>query len=217
MILFMGCDRQPDATQTKQVVRKKIETSDRRAAEKETADQKISDKSVQPAPGDIVKAEAAQSQADLPPQSTKESRVKTVESPTATAAKKIGDLAYAYDPKGKLDPFVPIFRERRDAAEKKSESRRKVRRGPRTPLEKVSLNQLKLVAVMLASSGNKALVEEASGKGYIIKEGTYIGMNSGRVVDIGLDRVVVEEEVEDILGSLTIRNTEMKLQKTPGE
>ena len=88
---------------------------------------------------------------------------------------------------------------------------------PRTPLEMIDLGQLKLVAVMRTPRGNKALVEEASGKGYIVAKGTYLGVNSGRVVKILKDRIIIEEEVENIVGKSTIQERELKLQKPLGE
>ncbi len=69
----------------------------------------------------------------------------------------------------------------------------------------------------MAPSGNKALVQEASGKGYIIKKGTYIGLNSGKVVDIQKDNVIIKEEVEDVLGKVIVRKKEIRLPKPPGE
>jgi len=119
-----------------------------------------------------------------------------------------------YNPLGKIDPFEPLFKDEPELAP--SESKRK-KRIPRTPLENIDLGQLKLVGVILASSGNRALVQEASGKGYIIKEGTYIGVNSGKVTEIKNDRVIVEEEIEDVVGNPTIRNKELVLPKPPGE
>ncbi|MEJ2474650.1 MAG: pilus assembly protein PilP [Desulfobacterales bacterium] len=119
-----------------------------------------------------------------------------------------------YNPLGKIDPFEPLFKDEPELAP--SESKRK-KRVPRTPLETIDLGQLKLVGVILASSGNRALVQEASGKGYIIKEGTYIGVNSGKVTEIKNDRVIVEEEIEDVVGKPTIRNKELVLPKPPGE
>ncbi|PQP34785.1 pilus assembly protein PilP, partial [Desulfobacteraceae bacterium SEEP-SAG9] len=62
-----------------------------------------------------------------------------------------------------------------------------------------------------------ALVEEASGKGYIVAKGTYIGLHAGRILEILNDRVIVEEEIEDILGKITIDRKELKIQKPPGE
>ncbi len=120
-----------------------------------------------------------------------------------------------YNPKGKIDPFEPLFKEKPIVAT--SQQKKKKKRIPRTPLEKVDLSQLQLVGIILARSGNKALVQEASGKGYIIKKGTYIGLNSGQVVNIQKDNVVIEEEIEDILGKVVTRRTELRLPKPSGE
>ena len=68
-----------------------------------------------------------------------------------------------------------------------------------------------------AHKGNKALVEESSGKGYIITKGTYIGVNQGTVIEIQKDRIVVEEEVENIQGEITVKTRELRLPKPPGE
>lgn len=118
-----------------------------------------------------------------------------------------------YDPTGKIDPFEPLFKEQKVVVKKKKKKKRK----PQTPLEKVDISQLKLVGIILAESGNRALVEESSGKGYVIKKGTYIGINSGKVVEIMKEKVVVEEEVDDVFGKTKLRKREMKLPKPPGE
>jgi type IV pilus assembly protein PilP len=130
------------------------------------------------------------------------------------AAQSPSKIPPIYDPKGKIDPFEPLFKETPTVAEVKKERKK---RTPRTPLERIDIGQLKLVGIILAESGNKALVEEASGKGYIIKIGTYLGTNSGKVVKIEKDTVVVAEEYEDVLGNVTVRNTEIKIPKPPGE
>jgi len=118
-----------------------------------------------------------------------------------------------YDAIGKIDPFEPLFKENPVAVKKKKDKKRI----PRTPLERIDLSQLKLVGIILASSGNRALVEESSGKGYVIKTGTYIGVNSGKVVKIKKEKVVVEEEFEDVFGKAKLRQREIKLPKPPGE
>ena len=120
-----------------------------------------------------------------------------------------------YNPQGKIDPFEPLYKDEPEIPAAKQTER--VKRVPRTPLERIDLGQLKLVGIIMAPSGNRALVQEASGKGYIIKEGTYIGLNSGRVVQIGKDRVVVEEEYEDIVGKISTRKKEITLPEPPGE
>ncbi len=126
---------------------------------------------------------------------------------------------YFYDPRGKHDPFESLF-DTEAGLVGMAPSKEKVqkRRLPLTPLQMVSLGQLKLVAVVISPKGNKALVEEPSGKGYIISKGTYIGQNFGRVKRILNDRVIVEEEIEDFIsGSTKIETTELELQKKVGD
>jgi type IV pilus assembly protein PilP len=140
---------------------------------------------------------------------------KTVAASTKTAKElKTVQTQKAYNPLGKLDPFQPLFKEKPAVTQVK---RKIKKRTPRTPLEKIAISQLKLVGIVLAPSGNKALVQEASGKGYIIKKGTYIGLNSGKVVDIQKNNVIIKEEVEDVLGKVIVRKKEIRLPKPIGE
>ena len=118
-----------------------------------------------------------------------------------------------YDPTGKTDPFEPLFQDRAVLTKKKKRKKRL----PQTPLERIDLSQLRLVGIILASSGNRALVEESTGKGYVIKKGTYIGTNAGKVVKIKKQTVIVEEEFEDAYGKIATRKREIKLPKPPGE
>jgi Tfp pilus assembly protein PilP len=120
-----------------------------------------------------------------------------------------------YDPKGKADPFEPLLRDESVAPAGAKLVAKK--RDPQSPLEKIDLGQLKLVAIIAAPSGNRALVEESSGKGYILREGTYVGQNSGKVVNIAIDKVMVEEEFEDAYGKTITQKKEITLPKPPGE
>lgn len=123
-----------------------------------------------------------------------------------------------YDPVGKVDPFkalfsdVPTSQASDDTAVMKREKRK-----PGTPLEMVDLSQLTLVGVVRSDDAARALVEEISGKGYIVREGTYMGVNSGKVVQILQDKIIVEEEIEDALGNISLQKRELKLQKPLGE
>ena len=119
-----------------------------------------------------------------------------------------------YDPKGRVNPFEPLFTGQQTAGLTKLKRKKRV---PRTELEKIDLGQLKLVGIILASSGNKAWVEESNGKGYIIRKGTYIGTNTGKVVQIEENKVIIAEEFEDYRGNVILKNTEIKLPKPPGE
>ena len=127
-------------------------------------------------------------------------------------------IAATYDPAGRFDPFEPLFKEEPDAEPQVIDAKHKrKKRVPQTPLERVALSQLKVSAIIRAPSGNRALVEDATGKGYVVNNGTYMGLNSGKVINIEKDRIIVEEEIENVLGELTLKNTELKLQKPAGE
>lgn len=134
--------------------------------------------------------------------------------------KESGAVTRIYDPTERLNPFIPIFAKDEDsesAASDQVDQKKKKKRIAQTPLERIGLNQLKLVAIIRASSGNRALVEDSSGKGYIIRKGTYIGLNSGIVAQINANSVIIEEELENLMGELVLQNTEIKLQKPAGE
>jgi type IV pilus assembly protein PilP len=128
----------------------------------------------------------------------------------------VSDSEYDYDFDSLKNPFLPLFS---DASAAPKEKNHKRQRDPKelTPLEKVDLSQLKLVATLRADSGNKALMEDSTGKGYVVKEGTYIGINSGSIVEITNKSIVVEEEIETLTGDVKIQKREIKLQKAPGE
>jgi type IV pilus assembly protein PilP len=121
-----------------------------------------------------------------------------------------------YNPEGKVDPFVSLYKEKPVVIPTGQQLPLEPRR-PLTPLEKVDLSQLKLVAIIRAMSGNIALVEEASGKGYVIKKGTYIGTRSGKVGKILPDRIIVEEESKDYSGKVSVREIEVKLNPSGEE
>ncbi len=154
--------------------------------------------------------------ATQPPVPAPEPQTKKLAVTDAQAAALLNLHAQApYNAKGKVDPFEALLRDESVAAAAAKLKAKK--RDPQSPLEKIDLGQLKLVAIIAAPSGNRALVEESSGKGYILREGTYVGMNSGKVVNIAIDKVLVEEEFEDAFGKTITQKKEITLPKPPGE
>ncbi len=144
-----------------------------------------------------------------------DSDVKEQKSGEIIPGKKSADILAPepfYDPYTKADPFAPLFKKKKIISTIK-----KKRRVALTPLEKTDLSQLKLTGIIQSRMGNKALVEEASGKGYVVTKDTYIGIHGGKVSKIFRDRIIVEEEEEDLYGKLVIKKRELKLQKPPGE
>lgn len=211
--ILWGCERQAEPPQQSKRVTKKIVVDDKETP-KPQAPKKI--EVTEPgSPKEPVKPEPkiALQIVDDKPSAPDKTPVASV--PTTARSVTTFETTDVYNPLGKLDPFTPLFQANRisTTVQKKKE----MRRIPRTPLEKVSLSQLKLVAVIISKSGNKALVKEASGKGYIIKKGAYIGLRSGKIVEILKDRIIVEEETEDIYGKTSVSKRTLQLQKPPGE
>jgi type IV pilus assembly protein PilP len=210
--LLIGCDQKAEPPPKAKKITQKIIVAKKEASKPQQA--KITEI---PKPGPIqetaepipkVAPEVSTGTVDV----AKEKQVASVSTTTIKIEPpKISDL---YNPEGKLDPFAPLIKEK--PVNLPVNQKKAVRRKPLTPLEKLDLSQLKLVAILRAQSGNRALVEEDSGKGYVINKGTYIGTHSGKVAEILSDRIIVEEEEEDIYGKISVRKREIKL-KPPGE
>ena len=125
------------------------------------------------------------------------------------------DLADAYNPEGRIDPFQPLFQKKE--VEEKTVKEEKKKFIPQTPLQMVDLSQLKVSGIIRSQNGHKALVEEASGKGYIVSEGTYLGNRGGKIINIGNDTIVVEEPQEDNFGNEVLKKRELKINRPAGE
>ena len=80
-----------------------------------------------------------------------------------------------------------------------------------SPLERYELGQLKLVAIVWDIKVPKAMVEDATGLGYIVKVGTLIGPNEGKVKQIKPGEVVIEESSVDFYGAKKSQEVSMKL------
>jgi type IV pilus assembly protein PilP len=206
LLLVYGCgDQKSEPKQVKKVVSKKIAVQ-KADPEAKAVPAAVADASA-PEAGDGQGAEGSQMIPEIPELSQEDLLAKA---------------AIGYEPKGKINPFVPLIKTEKKkskssgtvVASKKVERKK---RKPTTPLERIELSQLSLRAIVRSAQGNKALVEEASGKGYIITKGTFIGVNQGTVIDIQKDRVIVEEEVESIEGDVTLKTKELRLPKPSGE
>ena len=142
----------------------------------------------------------------------KDSAEKMVADPYTAGGDKSRPL---YDPAGKIDPFEPLFKEKPEI-KSGSPTYAETNRKPTMALEKIDLSQLSLTGIILAVSGNKALVQEASGRGHVISTGTSIGIHGGRVTEVQKDRVIVKEKMKDVMGRIFFQETELKLNKANG-
>jgi len=163
---------------------------------------------VQPAVAGMV------TQAALPPEGGKTASPGTVVTDAQVAALLNIKAPEPYSAKGKVDPFEPLLRDETTSNVVQLKAKK---RTPHTPLESIDIGQLKLVAIIGAAKGNLAMVQESSGKGYLIRPGTLIGTNSGKVVSIEANKVLFEEEYEDTHGKTITQKKEIILPKPPGE
>jgi type IV pilus assembly protein PilP len=139
------------------------------------------------------------------------------ESQRATSEKKEGikkeEVKYSYNPKGKRDPFKPVI-----SKATVGESKRKGERLTLllTPLQRYKYNQLKLIGIIWRDDKNiaAAMVEDPEGKGYVLKKGTLLGENNGRVINILKDRVIIEEVYRNNSGKIKTRTASLKLHKS---
>jgi len=207
--LFTGCDKAEETTRSQDPVKTfKVAKKEREAEEKglETAPEPLAS-GVVPVVGEAPNGDSAVTQ------------------PEVLSEKASDEMLYgksSYDPAGRVDPFEPLFSKGGTGAgvaegDKARPTIRQSRISRLTPLEKLDISQMKLVGIVSMPGRSMAMVEEASGKGYVIRKGTYMGINSGQVVGITKDRVVIEEEVENFLGKIVVRTRELKLQKPLGE
>ena len=114
---------------------------------------------------------------------------------------KSEEKPFVYDPSGKRDPFRQF-----DFAPKTDNSTAK------TELEKYSIGQLKVTAILDGFTEPMAMVENEAGRGFRIKKGVKIGTNNGEVIEVQKDRILVLETNVDFTGESKTRTIEMRLR-----
>jgi type IV pilus assembly protein PilP len=82
-----------------------------------------------------------------------------------------------------------------------------------TELQKIDLDKLKLVAVVVGTATPMAMVEDPTGRGHTLKIGTLIGKRLGQVKHIRRGEVVVQEEFRDFTGKRIPQLKELKLEE----
>ena len=116
--------------------------------------------------------------------------------PTAAAAPE-----YHYDPTDKVDPFRSYAR-RQVTFDNEANS---------SPLERFDLSQLAVMGIIWGVDEPRALIKDPTGKGYIVRAGTPIAKNKGRILRIEDNKVVVKETYLDHLDRATTKEVELEL------
>jgi Tfp pilus assembly protein PilP len=111
-----------------------------------------------------------------------------------------------YRPKSDRDPFKSFVTTR-------TETIARTQKAPRikTPLQRYSLDQLKVVGIIAGGAVNKALLEDDVGKGYVVSTGDAVGSEGGKITSIRKDRIIIESTYRDVLGNDKVRRITKKL------
>ena len=132
------------------------------------------------------------------------------------AKKKAGDGAvkpavdisapFTYNPEGKPDPFKSYVRQLVAIQQADLTS----------PLQRFDLSQLTVTGIVWANEKPRALIEDPTGKGYVVQTGAPIGKNRGRVVRIADNVVTVKETYVDSTDQATTTEVDMYLYEKNG-
>ncbi len=128
-------------------------------------------------------------------------------------------IKITFNPKTVRNPFRPFIKmeEKKKKRRKKDKLGRKIRT-PRTPLERYTLQELKLVGILWSEVKRpEAIIEDPAGKGYTVRPGTHIGDQGGRVTRITKDAVLVEARTVDVLGEVIVDTSTLTLHKNENE
>lgn len=101
-----------------------------------------------------------------------------------------GVAGFGYDPSGRRDPFAPIIQELQPG---KTDT-------TLPPLQRVTLTELNLIAIVWGAYGYTAMVQTPEGHGYSVRRGTRIGQNNGVVSAITERGIIVQERFTDVYG-----------------
>jgi type IV pilus assembly protein PilP len=144
--------------------------------------------------------------AKLADATTESSAAKPKEAPVEAVEKKANPAEeLRVSPATKRDPFRPFTLNTQNT---QSASRR---RESLSPLERYELGQLKFVGVIWDVKEPNGMVEDSAGLGYIVRVGTAIGPNEGKVKLIKPEEIIIEEAFVDVYGARKKREVPMKL------
>jgi type IV pilus assembly protein PilP len=124
--------------------------------------------------------------------------------PPGEAETAPAETKFVYQVEGRRDPFVPLIATKKTAGDFEH------------PLEAFDLPQFQVKAVIVGMGETKAMVAAPDGKSYILKVGMRIGKANGVIKDINRERVLVEEQYQDLTGNLRKNIQELKVPGREG-
>ncbi|MCX7770477.1 MAG: pilus assembly protein PilP [Proteobacteria bacterium] len=135
---------------------------------------------------------------------------KSLSSPTfQNLSAKIASMP-KYSFSGVKDPFYTILLQTPTKDKKITQIK-----GKPQATQKYEIDKYKLIGIMLRKQGSSAIFEDPEGKGWVLKEGSFIGNEGARIKKIQQDSVIIEEPVGDHLGNVKYVERSISIKKVP--
>lgn len=120
-------------------------------------------------------------------------------------------VAFMYSPVGKRDPFRSYLTELAEQSADTGPTRKK------EETEEFEIDQYRLTGLITGIAQPKAMVEDPAGRGHVLRIGTRLGKNGGRVTRIANFGIVVVEETRDPTGKRVKLPIAIKLPRSEFE
>ncbi len=114
--------------------------------------------------------------------------------PVPRAAAEPEADAWFYNPAGKRDPFTSFL----------ARSTRPEDNPDAPPLQRWDTDRFLVTGIIWNVDAPRALLVDPEGTGHVVRHGTYVGRNWGKVTAISEDGVVVTEEYRMLDGELVV-------------
>ncbi|WP_456430758.1 pilus assembly protein PilP [Thermosulfuriphilus sp.] len=109
---------------------------------------------------------------------------------------------FHYNPAGKPDPFVPFYL---------PESQPKQSRGVQSPLEGFPVSQFRLTAIVFSQGEALGMIEDPTGRGYVVRKGTVVGIERARVSEVTPNSLIMEIKTK-AWGREIVKKIELRLK-----
>jgi len=113
----------------------------------------------------------------------------------------------------KKDPFKPYISVKTATTAELAKQKQAMR--PLLPIHSFDISQFRLIGTVADPKGNKAMVVDPAGKGYVVKAGMTIGKNEGKISRIDTTGIDVVEQFRDDTNKIRKETIRIPLLRKP--
>lgn len=134
-----------------------------------------------------------------------------IQKPVSSARYTPAQQVQQFDFSNKKDPFKPYVVAKTELPAGTARRAEK----PLLPIHSFTLEQFRLIGVVADPKGNKAMVVDPSGKGYVLKVGMTIGRDEARITKIDTSGVDAVRQYRDENGKTRKETARISLPRKP--